>query len=218
MKSCSFTCTKQTLISLNVVYIVVGLILIILPVYSKFSELLTSWPIIGGVTASGVFLLLIAIAGIYGTVRHNQIILFFYMIILIVIFILLFAFSCAALAISHEYAHRLLLNGWENLDNKTKLKLENFGDCCGFDKDEKDSRHPCHSQDIPELPTCCNKTLACKGCSTCYNYLVTHGLDTIKNGIGGVGMFFSFTLFVGVVLAFRYRHLKDPRANPSAFL
>ena len=56
---------------------VVGVILIILPVYSKFSQLLTSWPIIGGAIASGVFLLLIAIAGIYGAVRHNQIILFF---------------------------------------------------------------------------------------------------------------------------------------------
>ena len=56
---------------------VVGLILIILPVYSKFSQLLTSWPIIGGAIASGVFLMLIAIAGIYGAARHNQIILFF---------------------------------------------------------------------------------------------------------------------------------------------
>jgi tetraspanin-13/31 len=55
----------------------VGLILIILPVYSKFSQLLTSWPIIGGAIASGVFLMLIAIAGIYAAVRHNQIILFF---------------------------------------------------------------------------------------------------------------------------------------------
>ena len=54
-----------------------GLILIILPVYSKFSQLLTSWPIIGGAIASGVFLMLIAIAGIYGAARHNQITLFF---------------------------------------------------------------------------------------------------------------------------------------------
>ncbi|CAB3980619.1 tetraspanin-31-B isoform X2, partial [Paramuricea clavata] len=146
MKSCGFGCTRQTLISLNVMYIVVGLILIILPVYSKFSQLLTSWPIIGGAIASGVFLMLIAIAGIYGAARHNQIILFFYMIILILIFILLFAFSCAALAISDKYEHTLLSHGWNNLDNETKGKWEKFGNCCGFDNKSRSVAHPCHGQ------------------------------------------------------------------------
>ena len=218
MKSCGFGCTRQTLISLNVMYIVVGLILIILPVYSKFSQLLTSWPIIGGAIASGVFLMLIAIAGIYGAVRHNQIILFFYMIILILIFILLFAFSCAALAISDKYEHTLLLNGWNNLDNETRGKWEKFGNCCGFEKESRSVARPCHGQTKSELPNCCKGKWSCEKCSPCYSYLVSHGLNTIKNGIGGVGMFFSFTLFVGVVMAFRYRHQKDPRANPSAFL
>lgn len=31
-------------------------------------------------------------------------------------------------------------------------------------------------------------------------------------------LLFSLFQFVGIYLAFKYRHLKDPRANPSAFL
>lgn len=58
-------------------YQVLALILITLPVYFKVNLLLTSWPIIGGIIAAGVFLLLIAIAGIYGSWRQHQIILFF---------------------------------------------------------------------------------------------------------------------------------------------
>ena len=65
------------------------------------------------------------------------------MIVLILIFVILFAFSCAALAITNDQEHRLLLNGWDGLDNKTKTSLERHGDCCGFDKGR---RHFCHSQ------------------------------------------------------------------------
>ena len=69
------------------------------------------------------------------------------MIILIIIFVILFAFSCAALAITDEQEYRLLSNGWKNLNNKTKSGLEKYGDCCGFDNRTRDDRmHPCHSQ------------------------------------------------------------------------
>lgn len=57
---------------------IVGLALIIVPVVSfKISAVLTSWPIVGGTIACGVFLMLLSIAGIYGAVKHHQIILFF---------------------------------------------------------------------------------------------------------------------------------------------
>ena len=68
------------------------------------------------------------------------------MIILIFIFLILFGLSCAALAITDEQQYRLLSNGWGNLNNETKLKLENFGDCCGFDNKTRDRKYPCHSQ------------------------------------------------------------------------
>ena len=56
---------------------IVGLTLIIVPVYSKISAVFTSWPIVGGAIACGVFMMLMSIAGIYGAIKHHQIILFF---------------------------------------------------------------------------------------------------------------------------------------------
>ena len=56
---------------------IVGLTLIIVPVSFKISAVLTSWPIVGGTIACGVFLMLLSIVGIYGAIKHHQIILFF---------------------------------------------------------------------------------------------------------------------------------------------
>ena len=62
---------------LSIVSQILALIIITLPVYFKVNALLKSWPINGGIIAAGVFLLLVAIAGIYGAWRQHQIILFF---------------------------------------------------------------------------------------------------------------------------------------------
>ena len=73
------------------------------------------------------------------------------MIVLILIFILLFAFSCAALAVTDKYEHTLLSNGWNNLDNETKGKWEKFGNCCGFDNKTRSVARPCHGQAKSEV-------------------------------------------------------------------
>uniref|UniRef100_A0A674P6X6 Tetraspanin 31 n=1 Tax=Takifugu rubripes TaxID=31033 RepID=A0A674P6X6_TAKRU len=57
-----FTCSKNALCSLNVVYMLVGLLLIGIAAWGKGFGLVSSIHIIGGVIAVGVFLLLIAIA------------------------------------------------------------------------------------------------------------------------------------------------------------
>lgn len=46
-------------------------------VYAKASAKITSLPILGGVIACGVFLLLVAVLGVVGAIRHSQVILFF---------------------------------------------------------------------------------------------------------------------------------------------
>ena len=46
-------------------------------VYAKASAKITSLPILGGVVACGVFLLLVAVLGVVGAIRHSQVILFF---------------------------------------------------------------------------------------------------------------------------------------------
>lgn len=193
---------------------IVGFVLILSPVYSKITNLFTSWPIVGGTIACGVFIMLIASAGIYGAVKHHQIVLFFFMAVMFLIFIILFSVSVAALAITSSQQETLLKKAWGSFSNKTKEEVQNFGKCCGFENMNDTSDHP----SCRELDCCKPKAYTCPSCGTCFNYLKEHGLGTLKNAVGGIGLFFSLMMFVGIYLAFRYRHLKDPRANPSAFL
>uniref|UniRef100_A0A673HKP1 Tetraspanin 31 n=1 Tax=Sinocyclocheilus rhinocerous TaxID=307959 RepID=A0A673HKP1_9TELE len=61
-----FTCSKNALCSLNVVYMLVGLLLIVVAAWGKGFGIVSSIHIIGGVIAVGFFLLLIAIVGLIG--------------------------------------------------------------------------------------------------------------------------------------------------------
>uniref|UniRef100_A0AAX7UJ98 Tetraspanin 31 n=1 Tax=Astatotilapia calliptera TaxID=8154 RepID=A0AAX7UJ98_ASTCA len=63
-----FTCSKNALCSLNVVYMLVGLLLIGVAAWGKGYGLVSSIHIIGGVIAVGVFLLLIAVVGLIGAI------------------------------------------------------------------------------------------------------------------------------------------------------
>jgi hypothetical protein len=52
--------------------------------------------------ACGVFLLFIAIVGLYGAIKQHQVALFFYMVVLFSIFVIQFSVACASLAASTE--------------------------------------------------------------------------------------------------------------------
>uniref|UniRef100_A0A669C893 Tetraspanin 31 n=2 Tax=Oreochromis TaxID=8139 RepID=A0A669C893_ORENI len=67
-----FTCSKNALCSLNVVYMLVGLLLIGVAAWGKGYGLVSSIHIIGGVIAVGVFLLLIAVVGLIGSSSPTQ--------------------------------------------------------------------------------------------------------------------------------------------------
>uniref|UniRef100_A0A8C5DUS4 Tetraspanin-31-like n=1 Tax=Gouania willdenowi TaxID=441366 RepID=A0A8C5DUS4_GOUWI len=67
-----FTCSKNALCSLNVVYMLVGLLLIGVAAWGKGYGLVSSIHIIGGVIAVGVFLLLISIVGLIGLCTKNS--------------------------------------------------------------------------------------------------------------------------------------------------
>ncbi|XP_068999677.1 tetraspanin-31 [Embiotoca jacksoni] len=207
-----FTCSKNALCSLNVVYMLVGLLLIGVAAWGKGFGLVSSIHIIGGVIAVGVFLLLIAIVGLIGAMNHHQVMLFFYMVILFIVFLFQFGVSCSCLAMNRGQQEALLNSTWGMLENKTKTDLENQLDCCGL-LNTKDSRSQ-YDKDVKNCLAPCKKR---NDCSTCGEKMLTHATEALKI-LGGVGLFFSFTEILGVWLAVRYRNQKDPRANPSAFL
>ncbi|KAM3872043.1 tetraspanin-31 [Diretmus argenteus] len=206
-----FTCSKNALCSLNVVYMLVGLLLIGVAAWGKGFGLVSSIHIIGGVIAVGVFLLLIAIVGLVGAIHHHQVMLFFYMVILFIVFLFQFGISCSCLAMNRAQQETLLSSTWKIMINKTKEDLETQLNCCGMLNNAASQAQ--FNQDVINCPAPCKTTK----CTPCGDLMLHHATEALKI-LGGVGLFFSFTEILGVWLAVRYRNQKDPRANPSAFL
>ncbi|XP_042304025.1 tetraspanin-31 [Sceloporus undulatus] len=206
-----FACSRNALCALNVVYVLVGLLLIGVAAWGKGFGIVSSLHIIGGVIAVGFFLLLIAIVGLIGAINHHQVMLFFYMIILGLVFIFQFGISCSCLAIKRSKQESLLSGGWRLVKENTKKSIESNLNCCGlFNKSESAETF---KSDVESCPAACKKTR----CLSCGEVMMEHAGEALKI-LGGVGLFFSFTEILGVWLAMRYRNQKDPRANPSAFL
>ncbi|XP_063227642.1 tetraspanin-31 isoform X2 [Bacillus rossius redtenbacheri] len=201
-----FTCSKNALTALNILYILVAFILIGVAVYGRTSSAMTDLPIIGGILACGVFLILVSILGLIGAIKHHQVILFFYMLILFLLFLVQFSVACACLAVNREQQKLLAEDGLKTMTLATKSKVEKAFNCCLVESIKVGNTT------ISPLNPACNGSLP-----SCTEKLQ----DTINYAFklcGGIGMFFSFTEFVGVWLTVRYRNQKDPRANPSAFL
>ncbi|KAG7477400.1 hypothetical protein MATL_G00069260 [Megalops atlanticus] len=207
-----FTCSKNALCSLNVVYMLVGLLLIGVAAWGKGFGIVSSIHIIGGVIAVGVFLLLIAIVGLIGALNHHQVMLFFYMVILFLVFLFQFGVSCSCLAMNREQQEKLLNATWGMMGNGTRGALEKQLDCCGLFNTTASQ-----AQFVSEVQSCIAPCKGTKKCYTCGGLMLQHSAEALQI-LGGVGLFFSFTEILGVWLAVRYRNQKDPRANPSAFL
>jgi len=45
-----------------------------------------------------------------------------------------------------------------------------------------------------------------------------HTVEDALQAAGGVGLFFSFTEFLGVWMTLRFRNQRDPRYNPRLFI
>ncbi|CAG9772955.1 unnamed protein product [Ceutorhynchus assimilis] len=203
-----FTCSKNALIALNVLYIVVAFILIGVAVYGRAASLVTNLPIVGGILACGVILILISVLGLMGAVKHHQVMLFFYMLILFLLFLIQFSVACACLGVNESQQEQLAEQGWNRVDNSTKSNVQNTFTCCGFDTDvDLNVFHP----------TCEHVMMRCCTDSAGLNCVCPGCLDKLQSTInyafklcGWIGLFFSFTEIAGVLLTKRYRNQTDP--------
>lgn len=219
MSNCGgFTCTKNSLIGLNILYMLVAFLLIGVAAYGKTASIISSVSVVGGIVACGVFLLFIAVLGLLGATRHSQVLLFFYMIVLLLLFLMQFCIACACLAVNGVQQDQILLAGWKLADNNTKTDAQEYFQCCGYntthnpDAGGEHMVHPpcpttCCPQGTPAEQCCMNGT-ACS-CQACMGPLK----EAISSGIrasGGIGLFFSFTELAGFILAFLFRRQADP--------
>jgi len=217
----SFTCSKNTLVGLNVMYILVSLLMIGVAVHSKVSGIVTSIPIVGGITASGVFLLFISVIGLIGAMKHHQVMLFIYMVVLFFIFIIQFSCSCAALSVSPNDQIKIIKTAWDTAEKTPYTKgliisAERQFDCCGvgiYDNyttydhpTTEDHEWSLNNSVFEEGDKCYNGDDNCESCFFTINGKVEGGFKAA----GGLGLFFSFPELFGALIACRYRNLMDP--------
>ncbi|CAK8683147.1 unnamed protein product [Clavelina lepadiformis] len=230
-----YTCSKNLLAFLNVLFLLVSFLLIGVAAYAKASAKITSIELAGGIIASGLFLFAIAVLGLIAGSKHHQVLLFFYVVILFLLFIVQFSVSIACLAFSEAQVRNNVGAIWTDnkVSNATKTDAENYFHCCAWKEEEwqqignKNSTilQNCIEDNIckapattpggattPEGGSMCNTQ--CCTCST----VIPEKVSTILEATGGIGLFFSFTEMLGVWLAVRFRNQKDPRANPNQFL
>ncbi|XP_044259014.1 tetraspanin-13 isoform X1 [Tribolium madens] len=203
-----FTCSKNALIALNVLYIVVAFILIGVAVYGRAASLVTNLPIIGGILACGIILFLISVLGLLGAVKHHQVMLFFYMVILFLLFLIQFSVACACLGVNIAQQEQLAEQGWSRVDNNTRMKVQDVFTCCGFAESIDKTISP---------PSCENVNTRCCFSSNEKNCVCPQCMQKLQDTInyafklcGWIGLFFSLTEIAGVVLTRRYRNLTDP--------
>ncbi|KAF7489916.1 Tetraspanin-31 [Sarcoptes scabiei] len=205
-----FTCTKNALKALNILYIVVAIILICVATYGRVTVQITDFSIIEGIFSCGVFLLILSIFGLIGTINHHQVILFFYMTILFILFIVQFSIAFACLAFDSNQQMNLAEREWRNASEKSHQQIQHLFDCCGFHEGDPQNRFNC-----PNVQ-CCQMS-DCSRCQPC-SHRIQLAIANVLSISGWTGMFFSFTEFIGVWLTIRFRNQKNPRADPNVFL
>lgn len=214
-----FNFSKNALVLLNLIYMVVGLLLIGVATYGKTASIVTSVTLLGGIVFCGCVLLATSALGLVGALRHHQVLLFFYMLVLFLLFVIQFSIACACLGVNEAQQVHLVKSGWGLADNGTKRDAQNSFGCCGFYSannslfvNDTSMQHPaCPIQCCPKqanVTQCCMDGGECL-CSPCEDPLV-EAVSSAVGVAGGIGLFFSFMEMIGFVVAYRYRHMMDP--------
>jgi len=139
------------------------------------------------------------------------------MLILFLLFLVQFSVACACLAFNADQQHQLAEQGWNNVSPDIRSKVEKTFDCCYVDNRQNSVMMTTSVPQFECQKTCCSGDKDGCQCQSCMDKLQTT-INYAFKLCGGIGLFFSFTEFLGVWLTVRYRNQKDPRANPSAFL
>ena len=210
-----FYCSKNALTALNFLYVIVSFILIGVAAYGIVASFVTSLAIVGGIIACGVFLFLLSLMGLIGAIRHNQVLLFFYMVILFMLFVAQFGIACACLAFNEQQQHKLAYEGWHQASMSLRNETQIYFKCCGFENASLPDDDPMKQPSCYAVPYCRENPKKCEDSEqTCWKKLQTV-IDNALKISGGIGLFFSFSEIISIWITYRYRQQKDPRLDPS---
>ncbi|KAH8414604.1 hypothetical protein KR215_009924 [Drosophila sulfurigaster] len=217
-----FTCSKNALIALNILYVMIGFLLIGVGVYARAASVVTNLPIVGGILACGVILICISMLGLAGAVKHHQVMLFFYMIILFMLFLIQFSIASSCLAVNAEQQQQFAEQGWKTVPPNLREQVQEKFLCCGFNDTIDHTASISNAVTVNSDPSCEDVNKQCCvdsqdpkcHCGPC-GPLLEDKIDYAFKLCGGLGIFFSFTEVLAVFLARRYRNQHDPCYLPA---
>jgi len=157
------------------------------------AKTISSISISGGILACGLFLTLISIFGFVSAHLQHSRLLAIYAVILGILFIIQFSVSVAALAINSQQQESILQSAWETLSVESKEDVMSQFDCCSFQNVSAPITDP-----LGPGQACTQEQI---DGGACYPKLADKINKALK-GSGGVGLFFSFTEIIGVVMAY----------------
>ncbi|KAG5670452.1 hypothetical protein PVAND_000716 [Polypedilum vanderplanki] len=166
-------------------HIIVGILIVYLTIDGNHY---TDLPILPSLTACGIVLILISLVGLYGSIKHDQVSLFFYMILSLCLFVVQFSIAASCLAINTHKEENFAEEDWNKSSDELKKEIETDFHCIGFNASSPNS---C----LPKIIEKINSTFKLSG---------------------SIAFAFSFTEMLAVLLTFRYRNQKKLHAN--AFL
>lgn len=190
----------------------VGFLLIGVGVYGRASSIVTNLPIIGGILACGVILILISILGLVGAVKHHQVMLFFYMIILFMLFLIQFSIACSCLAVNQSQQREFAEQGWSLAPIDIKQQVQDEFICCGFNSTVTDDHPSCENVNAICCPKGSPESCACSPCMP----KLESTIDYAFRLSGGIGLFFSFTEEISETTP--RRTIKDQSRSEFRFL
>jgi len=203
-----YSCVRRLLITLNMFYILLSIILVSVAIYANYISIVESRSVIGGIIFCGTFLFIISFVGLIGTLKHHQVFLFCYMVMLGLCFIIQFVIAVVCLAvITYNAQYDILQASWNKLSERTRHDTQKKYNCCDFTRNS--------SSLTPEEKDA-------KGClpdaeANCYD-IVKDGVTKGLKVTGACALVFSFINLSGICLAKRFRNQRNPKYNPNMFL
>jgi hypothetical protein len=102
----------------------------------------TDLPILPSLTACGIVLIFVSLLGIYGSFKHHQVFLFFYMIIMFCLFIVQFSIAASCLAVNTQKEENFAEEDWGKSSDELKKEIETDFHCTGFNATAENSCVP----------------------------------------------------------------------------
>jgi len=182
--SCGMDLTKKIVIGLNIIFLVLGVVVIGIGAYVLQGEASIYYtkalPV--GIIVLGCFILVLSFFGCFGAMRESRVLLLIYAVILLCIFIAQLIIAALILANSNQI-NNYISTEWQNSSPDFRSQLQSDFGCCGLNN-EYDSQPPCPP----------NATQACLPKLQDY-------LQPKLSLLGGFSIFLAIVQLLGVILA-----------------